>query len=110
MKPAIDFVIYSEDSTLRGDIDLYVPSEQDNRVFKEEYELKAGRDLEGRYFIKGNVKCNNRTDADIVLGNIKQLCTNNALKIEQGSFIAIGEWMHDEEIPTKCKRTILWSK
>jgi len=110
MKYAIDFTVFTEDSTLRGDLDLLTPSEQDSRVFKEEYTLYAGQNIEGRYCINGNIKCHNKTDVDIVLNNLIQMCTSNEAKIGTGSFIALGEWVHDEPIPTKCSRIILWSK
>lgn len=110
MKYAIDFTVFSENSTLRGNLGLLVPSEQDGRVFKEEYTLYAGQDIEERYRINGNIKCHNKTDVDTVLNNLIQMCISNGAKIGEGSFIALGEWMHDEPIPTKCSRTILWSK
>ncbi len=110
MKYAIDFVIYSENPTLRGDVDVYIPSKEDGRVFNEEYDLKVGKDEEDRYAIRGNIKCNTKSDAEIVLNNIKTLVKQRVDKVGEDSFIALGKWMHDEPVPTKCTRTILWSK
>lgn len=110
MKPAINFCIYTEDSTLSGDISLYCPSEEDERTYHKGYELFAHKCQDGRYCVHGNIPCKNKEDVEIILGNIIQLCIHNDSKITHNSFIGLCNWTHDQSPHKECTLDIRWGK
>jgi hypothetical protein len=116
MIPAVEFLIFTDNSTLRGNVSILIPSKQDSRVLDREYRLYASSQIDpvdergGR--IGGSIKCHNESDVQIVCNNLISLVQQNDLKVLEGSFIGI-HYCHqvEDDLPVKpCTLTKLWSK
>ena len=117
MIPTIEFNIYTNNSTLRGDASMLMPDDRDLRVLNKEYILRVANVEElgypkGTYLLKGSVKCHSENDVLIVLNNLKTLISNNESKVFARSFLAVhycGQ-VEDDKAIKSCTMNKIWSK
>ena len=110
MKYAIDFNIYTTNSTLLGNLSMYAPDIEDLRVWPFEYVLKITKDIDGVDFLMVGIKCKAEADQIIIGNNIINLLNNNIKKVGEGSEVKFHYCHADKITPQRCSEVVIWSK
>lgn len=110
MKYAIDFNIYSTNSTLLGNLSLYSPDIQDNRVWPFEYILEITKDIDGVDFLRVSIKCKSEEDQIIIGNNIINLLNDNSSKVGENSEVKYHYCHADKITPGRCSEEVIWRK
>ena len=107
MTYGVHIEIYSNNSTIRANLSMLLPDEQDSRVSKFD-KLWLGDNGFGRYMVSGRVRCKTKEHCLKIINNLTALAENNRHLIEEGSSINLHYSYHDENNEKPCSLVPYW--